>query len=281
MLSPDDVTNTGPIEQLPRSFDRRSALNERRHHILQQKQTETLPRVVAVAPSSKGVFRRANHLRKENQRLHAEVEALRTQMRQMAEEYEQNFQIAVEEEAHKVVVSATQTLEFTPAQSQQRVRTSPLIEDVKKTIELHAQQVEDVQLVETLYLKREAQRMLARLQQAQKQLDDERQKLLVMQNTVREQAQLRYKLIDTRLRARWRAAFAVSIIGLLLLLVILQIVFLALLHVAMGAALDVSLIGPLVISSLLALLLAHPVGMFRSLYQSIPHKEKKKKVIHA
>lgn len=277
MLSPDDVTQTGPIEQLPRSFDLRSAFSERRQHILQQKQTDALPTVPIETHGMKNVFRQVLLLRGENKRLRAELEGLREERQRLVTEYtalqedlHHSFGTAVEEEAEKLVLSATQTLELSLDE------TPPLLASVKKTIKLHAQQVEDVQLVETLYLKGEVQRMSQILQQERRQIDDERQTLIVMRNSIREQARLRYKTIDTHLRVRWKASFAFATILLLLLYMVLQFVFLAIFHVAMGAILDLSLFGPIIVCSLITLALVHPLALFKGLYESVPHKKKAK-----
>ena len=49
MFSSEEVSQTTEaLEKLPRTFDHRSALNERRQHILQQKQTDALPILVPI-----------------------------------------------------------------------------------------------------------------------------------------------------------------------------------------------------------------------------------------
>ncbi len=75
-----------------------------------------------------------------------------------------------------------------------------------KTLELQVRQEEDKHLVEALYLKREVQRMAAILDQERQQIEEERHNLLVMQNTAREQAELRQKTLQARLRSALEGA---------------------------------------------------------------------------
>src|SRR6266516_2498081 len=70
MLSSDETTqNTGSLERLPRPFNRRDAVNEKRQNILQQKQTDSLPGVQAEATSGRIAWRQLIQLREENKRL--------------------------------------------------------------------------------------------------------------------------------------------------------------------------------------------------------------------
>jgi chromosome segregation ATPase len=178
------------------------------------------------------------------------------------------FQHTAEEEARKMVAEAANALERSPDE------VPVLLHDVVKSLQLRAQQLEDKHLVEVLYLKHEVQRLVDQLQQERQRTEQERQHLLVMQNTVREQSELRRKTIQARLYARWRIALALVTTSMLVTLVMLQILFLYL----FGAPLDISvkfaLIAPIVICSALALLLSHPLSMIRHIYLSAPHKKK-------
>ncbi len=329
MLSEDDTTQTtGPLGQVPRTFDRRSTLSERRQSILQQKQsekfTDALPRVSADTsdtPGAKVAWRQVVQLREENRRLRHNLEEMRSEMQRLISEYNiiqdefekevtvihsgqlqevehyqghlqevtnernrlqeshfqlerryqelySNFQDAVEEEAQKVVSEAAQTLVLSPENAH------GMFHDVKKTVELYARQVEDKQLVEVLYLKREVQRMNELLKQEHQQLEEERQKLLVMQNTAREQAELRHRTLQSRLRARWTAAFAFITTGVIALLIVLQCLFLFLLHVRFTPPLAFSIFAPILVCVIVAIVFSHPISMLRHVYTSAPHKKK-------
>src|ERR1700733_1189743 len=84
MFSSEEISQTTEaLDKLPRTFDRRSALNERRQHILQQKQTDVLPVLGSESPSTKWAWRQMVQLREENRRLRASLEDLRVEMQQL------------------------------------------------------------------------------------------------------------------------------------------------------------------------------------------------------
>lgn len=341
MLSPeelnptlDDVSRDEPhtdsLERVPRSFDHRSALAERRQQILQQKvaeqRTDALPApAVTLEPSgTKSAWRQVMQLREENRRLRFELEEVRgererlvsaynriqteldsdvaavhtsylqdieqtqAQMREIIEErnrlrdakqtvevqyqdLSQSFQEAVEQEAYKLVKEATQALEVSPDEA------PVLLHDTVKTLELRAQQLEDKHMVETLYLKREVQRLAELLRKEQQQIEQERQNLIVMQYTVREQSELRRKTLQAHLYARWRASFVFVALSLLAVMIVLQFISLALFHVGMGIFTSIALIAPIIVCGILALVLSQPISMMRHIYESAPHKKKVKK----
>jgi hypothetical protein len=178
------------------------------------------------------------------------------------------FQDAVEEEAHKMITEAAQTIELSPS-------SAPLLfQDVMKTLELHVRQEEDKHLVEALYLKREVQRMAALLEQEHQQIEEERHNLLVMQNTAREQAELRQRTLQARLRSRWKLRSITVTIGMIVLLVTLQFLFLNLAHIKVAAEISFILLLPIILCSLLAYVLAGPFSRARDVYYSAPHKKK-------
>lgn len=181
------------------------------------------------------------------------------------------FQDAVEEEAHKMVTEAAQTIELSPAS------TSLLFQDVMKTLELQVRQEEDKHLVEALYLKREVQRMAALLEQERQQIEEERHNLLVMQNTAREQAELRQKTLQARLRARAKVRSITVTIGMVVLLVTLQFLFLNLAHIKIAAEISFLLLLPIIICSLLAFVFSTPLSHVRDIYYGAPHKKNVKK----
>ncbi len=335
MLSPDDTTKTtDAVGQNPRTFDHRSALSERRHTILQQKQiekeTDALPAVKAetsehVAPHAKVVLRQVVQLREENRHLRHQLDEARSEMqrlliayttiqaeferevaaihngqlqeleqyqnhlqevtnernrlqasyKQMEHRYQElyaNFQATVDEEADKKLSDMAQTLVLSPDKV-----TTVLPNDAMKTIEFHVNQLKTKQLVEAQYLTGEVQRITVHLEQEQLQVEEERQMLLRMQNSVREQAELRLKTLQAHLRARWTFALASVTLGTLVALVVLQYVFLFLFHVHFVLAITFSLIAPIVVCVLAAVVLSGPLSTMRHHYMSAPHRKKVKK----
>ncbi|GAC1618863.1 MAG: hypothetical protein NVS4B11_09480 [Ktedonobacteraceae bacterium] len=333
MLSPDDTTQTtGAIGQVPRTFDRRSAFSERRHNILQQKQsekeTDALPVVKAessdhAAPGAKVAWRQVTQLREENRHLRHKLDELQGEMQRLLVEYtamqadferevpiihsgqlqelehnqghlqemtnERNrlqesyrqlerryqelysdFQASVQEEYEKKLSEAAQTLILSPD------KAPVVLQGAMKTIELHVNAAKTKQLVEARYLTGEVQRITAHLEQEQSQVEEERQTLLRMQNTVREQAELRRKTIQSHLRARWTAALAFVTTGTLLLLVVLQYLFLFLFRVPVSTAITTALLAPILVCIVVAIVFSRPFSTIRYYYKSAPHKEKMK-----
>ena len=180
------------------------------------------------------------------------------------------FQDAVEEEAQKMVTEAARTLELSPGS------TPSLLQDVMKTLELKARQVEDKHLMEVLYLKREIQRMAGRLAHERKLLDEERQNLLALQNSVREQAELRHKTLEARFHARRRMTVVTAILIGPALLVALQFVCLVLFRVHIAATTSLALVAPIVVFFAAAVVFAGPISMIKYIYTGAPHRKKLK-----
>ncbi len=332
MLFSDDAEQmteaTQNTDALPRMFDHRSALVERRQQILQQKsvehQTDAIPKVIVEGVAPKTALRQVVQLREENYHLRSHLDALQQDYerltlahnelqnefdsdvafihsgyRQEIERYQgqlqeaidacdrlqarnheleaqyqdlfHSFNTSVEEEAHRLVVQAAQTLE----ESSEQVPV--LLHDVVKSLELRAQQLEDKHLVETLYLKREVQHLTKMLQEERQQIERERQQLIVMQYSVREQADLRRKVMQYRLYTQWKIAFVAATMGLLALLLALQYCFLLLFHIPVGGLVSLALLAPLVLCALLSMVLSHPLSTFRHIYERVPRKKKVKK----
>jgi len=181
------------------------------------------------------------------------------------------FQDTVEEEARRMVTEAAQTIELSPLSPPD---APTVFQDVLKTLELHVRQEEDKHLVEALYLKREVQRMAALLEQEHQQIEEERHNLLVMQNTAREQAELRQKTLQARLHSRARIRAVTITIGMIVLLVTLQFLFLNLARIKVAAGISFLLLLPIIICSLLAFVLSRPLSTARDIYFGAPHKKK-------
>ncbi len=178
------------------------------------------------------------------------------------------FQDAVEDEAQKMMTEATQTIMLTPD------KAPALWQDVVKTLEIQVRQAEDKHLVEALYLKHEVQRTLAQLEQEREQVDAERQCLVVLQNSAREQAELRHKTLHERLHTRWRVASVATSLGLLGALMVLQFVSLFLFQVHLTTSISLAMLLPVIVCTVLALALVNPLKWVKHIYNHIPVRRK-------
>ena len=89
MLSPDEVTQTtGTLEQLSRNASPRSTPTERRQTILQQRQTDTLSPLTFETPNAKLAWRQVTQLREENRHLRYDLDAQRTEVQRITNEYD-------------------------------------------------------------------------------------------------------------------------------------------------------------------------------------------------
>jgi hypothetical protein len=309
MLSPDDMTRTiNGIERPSRPTNRRDFLYEKRQNILQQRQTESLPKVNG--DSSRTLHRQIAFLRDENRHLQRELEIYKAaqaefdkeieiirssdqqeleqfqeQMHEMMEERNQmqesfkqleqryqelyhSYQDAVEEEANKMVAEAARTLILSPE------HTPALLRDVVKTLEYQLRQQEDQHVAEALYYLRETQHKAEQLEQLleqeRNQYAAERQNFLNMIVSVRSQAELRSEVLQSHLRARWTTALTLMTSILLLLLPILQIIFLF----YFKQSLMISFVGPLAICIVLGFIFARFRSTANYYHASVPHKHK-------
>jgi uncharacterized integral membrane protein len=296
---------TDAMGRLPHSGNRRSVLNERRQSLLHQKHTDSLPRVNGESANGKLAWRQVIQLREENKRLRCELNALQTQFdqelaavrsghQQEVEQYQSHlrdlmeernhmqeaqlqleqryqelyhsFQEAVEEEAYKMVTEAANTVVLTPE------HTPVLLRDLKKTIELQSRQVKDQHLAQSLYLMREAQRKAQQIEQEldkeRQQLATERQNLLTLQNSLREQAKLRFAIQQAHLQVRWTAALATTITLIVLVLIFLQ--WFA--YHTLGLSLLAALLLPALICFLLTVIAARLWASYKHFHHSTPHK---------
>ncbi len=311
MLSSDDsAQTTGSFERIARPYNHRELLNERRRNILQQKQTDHLPSIANDPPSGRIAWRQLIQLREENKRLRWElaeiardIEVMRSQDQQeinyyqtqlqaalasqerAQEEYYQienryqelihTFKSAVEEEANKIVDEAARTIELTPGNRPAEVN------DVVKTVELRVRQVEDKHAAEALYLMRQAQRKASKLEQElaieREQIAAERQNLHNLQNSAREQAELRKRVVEDRLRAQYTLSLALMTTVLLLLLPIMQVTLFSFLHVQVTQEDLAILFAPIIICAVLAAIFARLRSSTRMITTSVPHKKAEKK----
>lgn len=191
-------------------------------------------------------------------------------LEQQNQEAQHSLQQTINLESRRQVEEGTRALFEAP-------NSMPAVfQDVARTIELRLRQEEEKHLIETLYLKSEVERVAELLEQERIQLQAERQQLISLQYSIREQAETRQKALNDRLRTRWKAASVMTTLGVLVLLVILQFVALALLRVHLEPTITFAIIAPIVISVILAFLLAIPLANLRQIYLSAPHRQKAK-----
>ncbi len=213
------------------------------------------------------------HYQEQLQQATEEREQLQSAQEDLERRYQElyhQFQDAVEEEAHKMVTEAANTMELSPGS------TPSLLQNVMRTLEMQARKGEDKRLVEVLYLKREILRVFEQLAQERQLANEELQHLLVIQNTAREQAELRQKTLKARLYAQWRMRTVTTTIGGLFLLVVLQFVCLKLFNIPLEANLSLSLIAPIVVCIALCIVLRNPVDHVKQVYTGAPHRKKEK-----
>lgn len=199
-----------------------------------------------------------------------QLQETNAELQQRYQELSNSFQSAVKSELDKMLVEAVQTVEL-PAE-----QASAFLQDMKKTITLQVQQEGDQHLLETLYLKREVQRLATLLETERHDIAEERQRLFALQSSIRQQAEVRYKAVQDGLKARWKVATVLTACSAIVALVVLQFVGLHLLHIQVVPQLSLAIIGPIIACVLLAIVLSGPLSRTRFLYKGAPHKRKVK-----
>ena len=178
-----------------------------------------------------------------------QMQELQSELERRYQELSHSFHEKVEEEATTMVSEAARTLLLSPD------HTPPLLHDVVKTLEFQVKQTEDQHVAEILRLMRQAQHKAELLEQEvaseRAQIEEERQNLVKLQNSVREQAQLRYKSLNDQFRSRWFATLTFLMTLVLLALSLLQFTLNAL-----GLPIIILLSVPMVICIVLAFFLA-------------------------
>ncbi len=251
-------TSIDSYERYVRHLSRQVIISEKRNRT-----TDVLPAIESEVPVGKLSARQASHLRDENRRLHQEVDELQrrvalaeqeiatlhhahpleieqyqghlrelmeelNQKQQASQEMEQRYQElyhsfhdAVEEEAAKLVTEAAQTMVLSPDY------TPPILHDVVRTLEFQVKQTEDQSVAEIMALMRQAQRknelLEQELAQERENLANERQKTYAEQKRIREQADLRYKMIETSLRTGYAAILTILATSCLLVFALIEV----------------------------------------------------------
>lgn len=186
---------------------------------------------------------------------HNHIQEVHQQGEQRYQELEQTFQDAVEDEARKMVQEAAQTLALSPE------HPPALLSDVVTILEGQFRQNEDRRSAELLAVIHQAQEKAGLLEQEiaheRAELEAERARLHQNQANFHVQAQQRYKLARSRLKARWTAGLTLVSVFLLSLMVALELILYSL-HTALYLALFLPLIICLALSYVLARL--HTAG---------------------
>ena len=189
-----------------------------------------------------------SHLREMMDELNQKQQALQD-MEQRYQELYHSFQDSVEEEAVKLVTEAAQTMLLSPE------HTPPILHDVVKTLEFQVKQTEDQHVAELMALMRQAQRKNELLEQElareRENLFNERQKVFEAQNRMREQSELRRKMIESYLRTR----FAMSVSGLTTVFLIVYGMIALALATVIKWPITWSIILPLVVCAVLAFII--------------------------
>jgi predicted nucleic acid-binding Zn-ribbon protein len=202
---------------------------------------------------------------------HNRVQEAYTALEQRYQELSTSFQHALEEQANKHVTTPAHDVNLESPPS------SETSQGAKKEGDRQTWEEGDRYLAEAVYLKREAKRMIDTLQEERQQLATQRQELYSWQYNMREQAALRQKTLHDRLHARWRVASLLTSLGLVGLLIVLQIVCLALLHVALAVPIAFALVAPIVVCIGCAFIFTRPLTMVHHMFKSAPHKKKAQK----
>jgi len=304
MLSSDDTTqSTGAIEKVARPYNHKDHVYERRQQILQQKQTDALPNPYSQNIQGRIVWRQNIQLREENKRLRSELakylneidsihnahqrdipqyksrlDTVTAQLNRAMQDHQElekryqelyhSFQSSVEEEAHNILAEAARTLELHT--------DNGATTDTMKTVELHFRQIEEQHTTESLYLLRQTQKKAFQLEQEltleQLQIAAERENMQNLHNSFLEQAELRKRIVEDQLRAKFITMIIVIATVFVALLFAGQLFFLSLLQIPDTQTLNLALILPIVICIVLVGIIAYLRSTARSLFEIAPPK---------
>jgi len=157
---------------------------------------------------------------------HKQLQEEKQELERRYQELDHSFHDTVELEASKLVKEAAQTLTLTPE------HTPPLLRDVAKTLEFQTKQTEDQHVAQLLSLIRQTQHKASLLEQElaneREKIAADRQNLLAQQNSIREQAQYRYKTMRQHLQARWTLILTLLATVLIVFVPIFQLIFFSL-----------------------------------------------------
>lgn len=202
---------------------------------------------------------------------HNRLQATHLQLEQRYEELNHLFQNAVEEETRRRVMEAVHTLERSPE------KVPPLLTDMVEILGIRTKQEEEQYLVEIFALKHEIKRLREQLEEEHRQLESERQQVVAMRQASNGHMKAHQTTLQARLYLRWTAIFASVTTGVLFLLVFLQFFFLGLFGIPRPPLLSLSLVAPIVICIIVAVLLAYPRSTMNRVRAGLPSKKVVKK----
>ena len=160
------------------------------------------------------------HLRELMDELNQKQQAL-VEIEQRFQELYHSFNEAIEDEAQKMVSEAAQTLILAPD------HTPAILRDVMKTLEFQVKQTEDEHVAQIMALLRQAQNKTRQLEQEiereREGIAQERQKIVAMQQSVRQEAEKRFNTIEKRLRAQFSSQIMLLTTVILLALSTIQL----------------------------------------------------------
>ncbi len=207
----------------------------------------------------------------------AEVTAERNQLQEdyftLQQHYQELAQIhpeTIDEEAQKRILQAMETLESSPEE------TPPWLADIAQMLDIRMRQDEDRELAQAYILKRDLERIAVELEQERKDVANERQRVLALQSSVRQQAKQREQLIKARLRIRSTMRVTGTAAILVVLLVVLQFASIALFHIYVNLPILFTLLVPILVCVGLAPVFASRFSDIKYIYQSAPHQQKRK-----
>nr|BBH88474.1 hypothetical protein KTC_32250 [Thermosporothrix sp. COM3] len=314
MIQRDEISPaTDALERLPRTSGQRNAIITRKASG-RLKQTDALPYYGSDGPGTRAAWKQVAQLREENRHLRTLLEEQRTTYQQLQEEHTtlkaefenqlaqlhngyqqeleyyqqhlheatterqrlqetvelhtQELQTTAQEEARKLIAAATQELARSPENPPE------LLQEVKATIEAQIKQQEEKHLVELLLLKREVQHMADVLDKERKQLAEEQKRVLTLQRSSREQAHLRQRLLEQRIKTRWKVTSLLTTIVFLFCMIAFQFLFLLLFHIPLTAGISFALLTPILLCILGVFALNGPLATAWTIYTGAPHKKK-------
>jgi hypothetical protein len=169
------------------------------------------------------------------------------------------------------VMEAVHTLEHSPEE------VPPLLIDMVETLRIRTKQEEEQHLVEIFTLKHEVKRLTEQLEEERRQRETEGQQVVAMRPASNGQMKAYQTTLQAQLYLRWTAIFASVTTGVLFLLVFLQFFLLGLFGIPRAPLLSLSLVAPMVICIIVAVLLAYPRSTMNRVRTGLSSKKVVKK----
>jgi hypothetical protein len=140
-------------------------------------------------------------------------------------------------------------------------------------LRIRTKQEEEQYLLEIFALKHDIKRLTEQLEEEHRQLETERQQVVALRQASNGQMKAHQTTLQARLYLRWTAMFASVTTGVLFLLVFLQFFLLGLFGIPRPPLLSLSLIAPIIICVIAAVLLAYPRSTMNRVRAGLPSKK--------